>query len=76
MSYHFEDLRSVLSGIETIEGSLRRSNALEVEARNRMLEVWNGLKDFVSIAQVLIYWLFYNFNWLVATNIFKDLTFE
>ena len=55
MSYHFEDLRSVLTGIETIEGSLRRSNALEVEARYRMLEVWKGLKEFVSIAQVLIY---------------------
>ena len=70
MSYRFKDLRSVLSGIETIEDSLRRINALEVEARVRMLEVWKGLKEIVSIAQVLIYWLFYNFIRLVATNIF------
>ena len=54
MSYQFEGLRSGISGRETFEVSLRQSNALEVEARNRLFEIGKGLKQFESIVQVLI----------------------
>ena len=44
-----DGIESLNNSLETFEAVLRRSNVVEVDARNRMLEVSRGLKVLVSI---------------------------
>ena len=48
----YEGLQTVLTNIETLEGCIRRSNVVEVESRNRMLDVSRALKELVSICSI------------------------
>ena len=48
----YEGLQTVLTNTETLEGCLRRSNVIEVESRNRMLDVSRALKELVSICSI------------------------
>ena len=48
----YEGLQTVLTNIETLEGCIRRRNVIEVESRNRMLDVSRALKELVSICSI------------------------
>ena len=49
----YEGLQTVLTNIETLEGCIRRSNVVEVESRNRMLDVSRALKELVFVQLIL-----------------------
>ena len=51
MSNFVPGLKLFLSYFEKLEGGVRKSNGIEVEARYRLLDVAQGIKELVSLYQ-------------------------